>query len=99
VRVKFCGGDVAGGMSAARAIGARPTRAYCRMIDHNRVVERPAMRLSGPVVEAPDVAALVRFYERFLGWEVEELVGPRHDRPPGWGWGAPAFGQSTGPKD
>ena len=53
----------------------------------DRVVERPAMRLSGPCVEAPDVPALVRFYERFLGWEVEELVGPRDDRPPGWGWG------------
>ena len=50
-------------------------------------MERPAMRLSGPCVEAPDVPALVRFYERFLGWEVEELVGPRDDRPPGWGWG------------
>ena len=50
-------------------------------------MERPAIRLSGPCVEAPDVPALVRFYERFLGWEVEELVGPRDDRPPGWGWG------------
>jgi hypothetical protein len=26
-----------------------------------------------PVREAPDVPALVRFYERFLGWEVEGL--------------------------
>jgi len=43
------------------------------------------MRLSGPVVEAPDVPALVRFYERFLGWEVEELVGPReHYQRPVW---------------
>ena len=50
-------------------------------------MERPAIRLSGPCVEAPDVPALVRFYERFLGWEVEELVGPRHDRSPRWGWG------------
>jgi catechol 2,3-dioxygenase-like lactoylglutathione lyase family enzyme len=50
-------------------------------------MERPTMRLSGPCVEAPDVPALVRFYERFLGWEVEELVGPRDDRPAGWGWG------------
>lgn len=45
------------------------------------------MRFSGPCVEAPDVPGLVRFYERFLGWEVEELVGPRDDRPAGWGWG------------
>lgn len=32
------------------------------------------MRLSGPCVEAPDVPALVRFYERFLGWELK-IVG------------------------
>ncbi len=31
--------------------------------------------------------ALIRFYERFLGWEFEGLVGPRDDRPSGWGWG------------
>ena len=54
------------------------------------------MRLSGPCVEAPDVPALVRFYERFLGWEVEELVGPRDDRPPGWGWGLVAMGTLLG---
>lgn len=57
------------------------------------------MRLSGPCVEAPDVPALVRFYERFLGWEVEELVGPRDDRPAGWGGPAPACGQGAGPQD
>ncbi len=45
------------------------------------------MRLSGPSAEAPDVPALVGFYERFLGWEVEDLVRPRDDRPRGWGWG------------
>jgi len=54
------------------------------------------MRLSGPCVEAPDVPALVRFYERFLGWEVEELVGPRDDRPPGWGWGLVVMGTLLG---
>jgi catechol 2,3-dioxygenase-like lactoylglutathione lyase family enzyme len=43
-------------------------------------MQRPEMRLSGPCVEAPDVPELVRFYERFLGWEVDELVGPREDR-------------------
>ena len=32
-------------------------------------------------------ARLGRVCERLLGWEVEELVGPRDDRPPGWGWG------------
>lgn len=41
------------------------------------------IRLSGPCVETPVVPASVGFYERFLGWEVEELVGPRDYRPPG----------------
>jgi catechol 2,3-dioxygenase-like lactoylglutathione lyase family enzyme len=50
-------------------------------------MERPAMRLSGPSVEAPDVSALVHFYERLLGWEVEALFGPRDGSPPGDGWG------------
>ena len=45
------------------------------------------MHVSGPVLDAPDVGELVRFYERFLGWEVEELDGPRPGNPPGDGWG------------
>lgn len=44
------------------------------------------MRLSGPVLDAPDVAALTRFYEQLLGWEIEELVGPRPGHAPGDGW-------------
>jgi predicted enzyme related to lactoylglutathione lyase len=31
------------------------------------------MRMSGPVLDAPDVAELTHFYEQLLGWEVEEL--------------------------
>jgi catechol 2,3-dioxygenase-like lactoylglutathione lyase family enzyme len=44
------------------------------------------MRMSGPVLDAPDVATLTHFYERLLGWEIETLEGPRHGRPPGDGW-------------
>ena len=44
------------------------------------------MRMSGPVLDAPDVATLTRFYELLLGWEVEELEGPRPGHPPGDGW-------------
>ena len=44
------------------------------------------MRMSGPVLDAPDVAMLTDFYERLLGWEVEELEGPRAGHPPGDGW-------------
>jgi catechol 2,3-dioxygenase-like lactoylglutathione lyase family enzyme len=42
--------------------------------------------MSGPVLDAPDVAALTRFYEQLLGWDVEELDGPRPGKPPGDGW-------------
>ena len=44
------------------------------------------MRISGPVLDAPDVAALTRFYEQLLGWEVEDIDGPRPGRPAGDGW-------------
>ncbi|MGI8877799.1 MAG: VOC family protein [Candidatus Limnocylindria bacterium] len=47
---------------------------------------RPPMRISGPVLDAPDVAALTRFYEQLLGWEVEDIDGPRPGRPAGDGW-------------
>jgi predicted enzyme related to lactoylglutathione lyase len=70
-----------------RLVREQAVSARYSVIGQDRVVEPPAIRLSGPCVEAPDVPALVRFYERFLGWEVEELVGPRDDRPPGGGWG------------
>jgi catechol 2,3-dioxygenase-like lactoylglutathione lyase family enzyme len=49
-------------------------------------MERPAMRISGPVLDAPDVAELTRFYELLLGWPVEEIVGPRPGYPSGDGW-------------
>ena len=44
------------------------------------------MRMSGPVLDAPDVAQLTRFYEQLLGWDVEELEGPRPGHPSGDGW-------------
>lgn len=44
------------------------------------------MRITGPVLDAYDVAELTRFYERFLGWEVEAIEGPRAGFPPGDGW-------------
>ena len=49
-------------------------------------MERPRMKMSGPVLNAPDVAQLTRFYEQLLGWKVEEIVGPRPGHPPGDGW-------------
>jgi hypothetical protein len=42
--------------------------------------------MSGPVLDAPDVAELTRFYEQLLGWEVEAFDGPRPGRPRGDGW-------------
>ena len=52
----------------------------------NGSVNRPEMRVTGPVLDAPDVAVLTRFYEQLLGWEVEELEGPRPGHPAGDGW-------------
>ncbi len=44
------------------------------------------MRMSGPVLDAPDVAVLTHFYEQLLGWLIEEIEGPRPGFPPGDGW-------------
>ena len=44
------------------------------------------MRVSGPVLDAPDVDALTRFYERLLGWRIEALDCPRPGGPTGDGW-------------
>ncbi len=44
------------------------------------------MRVTGPVLNALDVAALTRFYEQLLGWEVKSLEGPRPGYPAGDGW-------------
>jgi predicted enzyme related to lactoylglutathione lyase len=49
-------------------------------------MERPAMQVTGPVLDAPDVHELTRFYERLLGWDIEELEGPRPGQPRGDGW-------------
>ena len=32
-------------------------------------MERPQMKVTGPVLNAPDVTELTRFYEELLGWD------------------------------
>jgi catechol 2,3-dioxygenase-like lactoylglutathione lyase family enzyme len=49
-------------------------------------VERPRIQLRGPVLNAPDVTALARFYDELLGWPNKEVHGPRPGAPPGEGW-------------
>ena len=44
------------------------------------------MRMTGPVLDAPDVTALARFWSTFMGWEVRDMAGPRPGHPPGDGW-------------
>ena len=53
--------------------------------EHDRV-ERPRIVFRGAVLNASDVTVLARFYERLLGWQVRDLVGPRPGMPPGHGW-------------
>ena len=58
-------------------------------------MERPQITMTGPVLDAADVAELARFYERFLGWNLVELAQPSDGPPGGWwamvrpseGWG------------
>lgn len=49
-------------------------------------MQRPAMRITGPVLDTDDPIGLARFYERLLGWEVVEQEGPRLGYPPEDGW-------------
>ena len=49
-------------------------------------MERPAMRITGPVLDSVDPVGLARFYERLLGWELTEIEGPRPGYPPEDGW-------------
>jgi catechol 2,3-dioxygenase-like lactoylglutathione lyase family enzyme len=44
------------------------------------------MRITGPVLDAADVAELTLFYRDLLGWDVEAQEGPRPGHPPGDGW-------------
>lgn len=44
------------------------------------------MRITGPVLDAADPIALAQFYERLLGWPIEEQEGPRPGNPPTDGW-------------
>ena len=39
------------------------------------------MRITGPVLDAPNVAELTHFYERLLGWNVEDIAGPWPGHP------------------
>jgi Glyoxalase-like domain len=47
---------------------------------------RPAMRLSGPVLGSTDPLGLARFYERLLGWPLEdyETAAPGDVQQQGW---------------
>ena len=49
-------------------------------------MQRPAMRITGPVLDTDDPIGLARFYGRLLGWEVVEQEGPRPGYPPEDGW-------------
>jgi hypothetical protein len=49
-------------------------------------MERPATRLSGPVLDADDAIALAEFYAALLGWELREREGPRPGYPVTDGW-------------
>jgi catechol 2,3-dioxygenase-like lactoylglutathione lyase family enzyme len=49
-------------------------------------MERPALRVSGPTLDAADPAALAEFYERLLGWHIVRREGPRPGNPATDGW-------------
>lgn len=49
-------------------------------------VDRPRMRITGPVLDGADPVALARFYERLLGWPIVAIEGPRPGFPPTDGW-------------
>ena len=49
-------------------------------------MERPALRVSGPTLDAADPIALAEFYERLLGWPIVRREGPRPGNPPTDGW-------------
>src|SRR5262245_52577389 len=44
------------------------------------------MRISGPVIGAPDPVGLAEFYAKLLSWNVTDRAGPRPGFPPGDGW-------------
>ena len=49
--------------------------------DIGGTLQRPAMRITGPALDAADPIGLARFYERLLGWEMVEIEGPRPGHP------------------
>lgn len=58
---------------------ASSQREDCRM-------RRPAMRVSGPTLDAADPIALAEFYERLLGWAIVRSERPQAGAPPTDGW-------------
>lgn len=49
-------------------------------------MDRPAMRVSGPTLDAANPIALAEFYERLLGWSIVHSEGPRPGKPSTDGW-------------
>ncbi len=49
-------------------------------------MKRPALRVSGPTLDARDPIRLAEFYERLLGWSIVRKEGPRPGHPPTDGW-------------
>lgn len=49
-------------------------------------MDRPAIRVSGPTLDAADPIALVEFYERLLGGSIVRREGPRPGKPSTDGW-------------
>ncbi|MEM1334520.1 MAG: VOC family protein [Actinomycetota bacterium] len=49
-------------------------------------MDRPAMRVSGPTLDAADPIALAEFYERLLGWSIVRREIAQPGNPPAVGW-------------
>lgn len=49
-------------------------------------MNRPQLRLAGPVLDAARPRELAAFYERLLGWPIVRSEGPRAGNPPQDGW-------------
>lgn len=49
-------------------------------------MDRPDIKMTGAIIDCPDVEQLTRFYEELLGWDVEVVEGPREGFPPADGF-------------
>ena len=49
-------------------------------------MNRPKLRLSGPVLDSPRPLELAAFYETLLGWPVARSEGPGDGTSPDYGW-------------